>query len=246
MKDELIDSLGGGKMLSLEGLDASGKSTQMRLLRAWLDAIGVQYDCVSFPRTSSPGFGNAIRQFLNGEFGSVEEVNPYLLAALFAADRLAARPQMAAALSAGKLLVVDRYVHSNIAFQCAKLANEPEKQKLTAWIEEMEFTVGRLPKPELAVYFRVPIDFVRENVATRRGHGAPVASQSVDIHEASDALQLQVAKEYARLAERDNTIQVIECACSDGRMRKADDVFADLKTLVGDRLSIHQEHISCP
>ena len=71
----------------LEGLDGAGKSTQIRMLRQLLAERGVESEYVHFPRFDAPVYGELIARFLRGEFGGVNEVDPYLVALLFAGDR---------------------------------------------------------------------------------------------------------------------------------------------------------------
>ena len=77
----------------LEGLDGAGKSTQDRMLRQLLSERGVESEYVHFPRFDAPVYGELIARFLRGEFGGVNEVDPYLVALLFAGDRAAAPMQ---------------------------------------------------------------------------------------------------------------------------------------------------------
>ena len=97
----------------LEGLDGAGKSTQIRMLRQLLAERGVESEYVHFPRFDAPVYGELIARFLRGEFGGVNEVDPYLVALLFAGDRAAAGPQIRAWIAEGKAVVLDRYVYSN-------------------------------------------------------------------------------------------------------------------------------------
>ena len=94
----------------LEGLDGAGKSTQIRLLREWLAARGVASEYIHFPRFDAPVYGELVARFLRGEFGSVDAVDPYLVALLFAGDRAAAAPRIR------ELLV--RHVHAACIFRC--------------------------------------------------------------------------------------------------------------------------------
>ena len=94
----------------LEGLDGAGKSTQIKRLRQLLADRGIESEYVHFPRFDSPVFGELIARFLRGELGSVESVDPYIVALLFAGDRADMAPQIRSWQSEGKVVIVDRYV----------------------------------------------------------------------------------------------------------------------------------------
>ena len=85
----------------LEGLDGAGKSTQIRLLRRLLAERGVESEYVHFPRFDAPVYGELIARFLRGEFGGVGQVDPYLVALLFAGDRADFAPQIRQWLAGG-------------------------------------------------------------------------------------------------------------------------------------------------
>src|ERR1700748_2878076 len=110
-----------GKFVVLEGIDGSGKHTQMELLGRALDSHAIAYARVGFPNYEG-FFGKLVAQFLNGEFGALEAVDPHFSAMLYANDRLESKPGMERELAAGKLLIADRYVASNLAHQGARTA----------------------------------------------------------------------------------------------------------------------------
>ena len=114
----------------LEGLDGAGKSTQIRMLQELFARRGVACRYLHFPRFDAPVFGDLIARFLRGELGTVEAVDPYLVALLFAGDRGDAAAEIRQWLASGEAVVLDRYVYSNVAFQCAKLSSEDERRAL--------------------------------------------------------------------------------------------------------------------
>ena len=121
----------------LEGLDGAGKSTQVRLLRELLSASGLRSEYIHFPRFDAPVYGELIARFLRGEFGGVGEVDPYLVALLFAGDRAEAAGQIRDWLAEGRAVVLDRYVYSNVGFQCAKLPEGEPRRRLARWILDL-------------------------------------------------------------------------------------------------------------
>ena len=109
-----------GKLIALEGIDGSGKLTQLDLLARELDSRGLPTFRISFPRYES-FFGKLVGRYLNGEFGELGAVDPHLSALLYAGDRLEAKPEIETALSAGKIVLADRYIGSNMAHQSARV-----------------------------------------------------------------------------------------------------------------------------
>ena len=137
------------KFVVIEGLDACGKSTQIKLLDDYLDSAGLRYKHLHFPRTDSPVYGEMIARFLRGEFGDINGVDPYLVALLYAGDRQGAKAIIEGWLRKDYLVIVDRYVYSNIAFQCAKVDVPAEKEKLENWINELEYGYNKIPAPAI-------------------------------------------------------------------------------------------------
>jgi dTMP kinase len=143
-----------GKFVVLEGIDGSGKHTQMELLGRSLAERAIDYARVGFPNYDG-FFGKLVAQFLNGDFGPLDAVDPHFSAMLYANDRLESKPAMESELAAGKLLLADRYVASNLAHQGARTS--PEKRaEFLRWLAQLEYDVYKLPHEDLVIYLRVP------------------------------------------------------------------------------------------
>lgn len=221
-----------GYLVAFEGLDGSGKSTQARLLAQTLSRRGTQCEYISFPRTREKGYGEAIAMFLRGEFGSVESVHPYLVAALFAGDRAASNSTIRGWLAAGKFVVADRYFYSNAAFQAAKLSGEAAKSEFESWIHCIEYTCNQIPPADLTVFLDVPLELIESNMLKRSAEPRSYLRGQTDIHEASLSLQAKVAEEYHRLASVDGSFHVVPCADEQGNMRTVQSVHSDVMRLL--------------
>src|SRR5271169_6709206 len=138
-----------GKLIALEGIDGSGKRTQLDLLARALGAQGRATLQISFPRYES-SFGKLVARYLNGEFGSLETVDPHLSALLYAGDRLEAKPELESALAAGKIVLADRYVGSNLAHQSERVPPE-RRDEFLAWLRHLEYGLYGLPVEDLVV-----------------------------------------------------------------------------------------------
>lgn len=119
-----------GKIITIEGLDGAGKSTQIKLLTDRLTKMGIAYKFIHFPLMEKGVYGELVAEFLRGEFGALKNVHPKLVALLFAENRKEHIHKIKQWLAEGYLVILDRYVKSNIAFQCAKIEEEFEKEQL--------------------------------------------------------------------------------------------------------------------
>jgi dTMP kinase len=196
----------------LEGLDGSGKSTQNRLLREYLDQNNLAYKYLHFPRTGHGIFGELIAKFLRGELGKIDEVNPYLVSLIYAADREDAKANMLDWLSEGHILLADRYVMSNVAFQCAKLKTAEEKKQLQEWIFHLEYSHFGIPRPDLNIFLDVPFEFTRKKLTTQRsGDERDYLKGRQDIHESDLDFQDKVRQVYLEHSEKEENLRLISC-----------------------------------
>ena len=222
----------------LEGLDGAGKSTQVKKLRAYLESLNGNLEYIHFPRYDAPVYGNLVSRFLRGDFGSNETVHPQLVALLFAEDRHGAAPQMKKVLEQGGNILLDRYVYSNIAYQCAKLKDADEAAALRDWIFDTEYGNFELPKPDLNIFLDVPISFVESKLKSQRG-GADrdYLEGAQDIHEADIEFQKRVRDIYRQQCEIDPKFIRIDCSDEYGQMLPPDEIFAKVKSVVDEAVN---------
>lgn len=219
----------------LEGLDGAGKSTQVRKLREYLEGKG-PLEYIHFPRYNAPVYGELISRFLRGDFGTNETVHPQLVALIYAEDRHGAVPEISEALQQGNVLF-DRYVYSNIAYQCAKLKDPEEVERLRKWIIDTEFGTFGEPRPDLNIFLNVPLSFVENNLTHQReGNDRDYLNGAHDIHEASMDFQRRVRDIYLLQARKDPDFKVVDCSDADGNMLPEDEIFAKIKAFVDERL----------
>lgn len=214
----------------LEGLDGAGKSTQIRMLRGLLSELGVQSEYIHFPRFDAPVYGELIARFLRGEFGAADAVDPYLVALLFAGDRAEAAPLIRRWLAEGKAVVLDRYVWSNVGFQCAKLPEGEPRRRLARWILDLEFGHNNLPRPDLSLFLDVPFSFTESKLTQlREGDDRAYLKGAEDIHEASLRLQQQVRSVYLEAAACDPALRIVDCRDATGAMDTPEGNFAKIR-----------------
>jgi dTMP kinase len=212
-----------GLLLAIEGIDGAGKGTQAARLAETARASGRSVASFSFPLYDDNPFSRAVADYLNGEFGSADDVHPELAALLYAGDRFHARPSLVAALAENDLVVCDRYVGSNMAHQGAKLDGDA-RRRLLDWLDEVEFGEFALPRPDLVVLLDAPVALARELVGRKATRG--YTTLEADIHEADAAHSGATRDVYLELAARYGW-RVVETADGD-RVRGVDDVAADV------------------
>ena len=192
----------------MEGIDGSGKRTQVDLLAGILAAGegGHSIYSTGFPQYDS-WFGRMVGQFLNGDFGPLDEVDPHFTALLYAGDRFEAKPKLEAALNKGQIVLVDRYIGSNLAHQTARVPVE-KREDFRRWIEHLEYGIYDLPREDLILYLRVPPRLAQTLVARKSARSYTSAKQ--DILEAS-LRHLEQAAEMYDLLSRQPPWVTIEC-----------------------------------
>lgn len=217
------------RLFVIEGVDGAGKSTQIRMLQDFFTKLGYKNEYLHFPRTDAPYFGELIARFLRGEFGSLNDVDPYLVAMLYAGDRRDASEMLARWLRDGKVVLLDRYTYSNIAYQCAKLINQEERDRLREWILELEFSHFGIPKPDLNIFLDVPFSFTEKKLtAERSGRDREYLRGIRDIHEDSLAFQRTVRNIYLDVARNDGSLAFIDCSDGKGNMLPPSVIFENI------------------
>ena len=220
-------------LVVLEGLDGAGKSTQVKKLREYLESIFGCLEYIHFPRYDAPVYGELISSFLRGDFGQNDAVHPQLVALLFAEDRHGAAPEMKKALASGRTVLLDRYVYSNIAYQCAKMNDSEKAEKLREWIFNTEYGDFDLPRPDLNIFLDVPIGFVESKLKGHRGGSdRDYLLGAQDIHEADIEFQKKVREIYRRQCEIDPKFIRIDCSDECGNMLPPGAIFDKVKAVV--------------
>jgi dTMP kinase len=195
-----------GKLIAIEGIDGSGKRTQVELLATALRTQGHSVHSTGFPQYVS-WFGKMVGQFLNGELGPLESVDPHFTALLYAGDRYEAKPRLETALNNGQIVLADRYIASNLAHQTARVT--PEKRAaFVEWIEHLEYRIYGLPPEDLVVYLRVPPVQAQRLVAQKSQRSYTSAQK--DLQEASLRHLEDAAEMYDFLSKR-GSWTTIEC-----------------------------------
>ena len=210
-------------LIDLEGIDGSGKGTQAARLCDRLIAAGISAVLVSFPRYDATQFGKAVGEFLNGAFGTLDAVHPFLVSLLFAGDRFESKEFLLEKIATHDVVVLDRYVPSNVAHQASKL-DGTARTELAQRILAVEFGVFGMPRPDLVLFLDLPVDVAQRLIAKKKARS--YTELAADIQEA-DAIYLgRVRSAYEELAATEPNWRRISC-CDGSRLRTIDEI-ADL------------------
>jgi len=199
-------------LVVIEGLDGSGKSTQVKMLKQFFESKNIPYRYIHFPRPECPFYGELISRFLRGDFGDIDQVDPYLVALIYAGDRFDAKNQIVQWMNEGFLVLLDRYVFSNIAFQCAKMNTDEDVMRLRHWILDLEYNYNALPKPSINIFMDVPDEFTKMQLTSNRdGEDRAYLQGNIDIHEKNLDFQARVRKEYMEVMNLAENSVIINC-----------------------------------
>jgi len=155
-----------GKLIVIEGIDGTGKKTQSNLLIKRLNEEGYKTAYFDFPRYDNPSSW-AIKEFLNGNLGELNQLNPKIISILFAFDRFCVSNEIRDALNQGKIAIANRYTTSNMGHQAAQIKNKEEKDKFLEWLENLEYNVYKLPKPNKVILLYMNPDIAQQLIEKR-------------------------------------------------------------------------------
>lgn len=215
-----------GKLIAIDGVDASGKQTHTELLTEYLQNKGIKVRRLSFPMYDSPSSA-LVKMYLSGELGkSADDVDAYCASTLFAADRFATyRSDWHKDYEdADTVIVADRYVSSNMIHQAGKICDTAEKDKFLDWLSDFEFNLYRLPRPDLTLFLDMPPEYGRILMQNRANKFS--GSSELDIHE-GDFSYLEKSYNNAKYVAEKFRWTHIPCVL-DGKIRAIDDIFAEI------------------
>lgn len=197
------------KLIIMEGLDGSGKSTQTQLLQNYFENKGIEYKKIKLPDYDSPS-STLVKMYLGGEFGKkASDVNAYAAGAFYAVDRYASFKQnWKTDYENNVLILADRYATSNSIYQMEKIASDKWDEYLN-WSADFEYNKLGIPKPDCVIFLDMPVE-ISQRLMTGRYNGD---EGKKDVHEA-DVEFLQKCRKSALYAAKKQNWNVVPC--SDG------------------------------
>lgn len=198
------------KLIVIEGLDGSGKSTQAELLEKSLKENGVNYRKIKLPDYESPS-STLVKMYLSGDFGKeAAAVNAYAAGAFYAVDRYASfNLDWKKDYDSDALIIADRYATSNSIYQMEKVPPE-EWDSYLEWSYDFEYRKLGIPVPDAVIFLDMPVE-VSQRLMTERYGGD---ESEKDVHE-SDVEYLKNCRKSALYAAKKQGWYIVDC--SDGR-----------------------------
>ncbi|GGB22679.1 dTMP kinase [Sphingomonas metalli] len=184
-----------GFLLAIEGGDGAGKATAAAEVAARLNAAGRTATVLSFPRYADTLGGHMLGEYLGGRLPHA--ASPRAAAVLYALDRFESAAVIAEAAAQHDVVVFDRYIASNMAYQAAQAA-PGDAREVMGWIARLEIEQFGLPLPDLSVYLDTPVEIARGLILRKRRRSYTDAA--LDTYEADVALQVRVRDNYAAMA----------------------------------------------
>ena len=200
------------RFIVIEGVDGTGKETQTGILINKLRQLGIIVLEQHFPRYDESPWGLIIKEYLNGKYGDPIKQSPYTSSIPYAADRMDASIKIKDHLSQNNshMVVADRYMLSNAAYQSAKIENLEERKKFLDWLFKTESEKFKLITPDLTIVLTLPIEIIEKHLNER---------EEKDGHESNKEYLLRVAKLYIELAGQQN-LSIINCAENNEQLSK--------------------------
>ncbi len=214
-----------GKLIIIEGGDGSGKTVQAKLLTEYFQTEGIGYRLFDFPNYGS-FYGSLVKRLLDGEFGRLNQLSPYLASLPYSLDRSAFVDELRSYLTTSGIAVSNRYTTSSMAHWGARLDKDKDFWRYVDWLSELEYGHIGLPKEDLVIYLYVPwrigYKLSEHKYADRKSHSG------LDIQERDQQNRARVEERYLKLCERFDHWHKIDCTDQEGLLLT--------KETVGDRI----------
>lgn len=203
-----------GKLIVIDGTDGSGKATQVDLLRKRLIKDGHTVKLLDFPEYYKNFFGAFIGHCLSEQYYNWINVHPKIASIAYAADRFESSAQIQNWLKKGYIVLANRYVSANQIHQGGKIANTKKRANFIKWLDEMEYGVFKIPRPDITLYLNLPIDIILKLIGERDGKmkRAYLKKGRKDVHESDAAFLLNSSKSAIWLCKTIPKFIKIDCA----------------------------------
>lgn len=214
-----------GKLIVIEGTDCSGKETQSKMVVEKLRKKGINIFTYGFPRYDTPtgkivGGPYLGKSYIcDGWFSEgAPNVDALVASAYYAADRRYNINEIKEHLANGDIVLLDRYVESNMAYQGGKLKTSEERKRIYEKLDKLEFDIMELPRPDAVIFLYMPYEYA---TILKKGR-----KEEADQIESDAELLIQAQNAYLELTKMYNYIK-IDCV-KDDIIRTIDDINDDV------------------
>jgi len=222
-----------GKFFVIDGTDGSGKGTQTRILIEKLKNEGYNVLEVDFPQYGKKSAG-MVEEYLNGKFGDFDEVSAYQASIFYACDRFSASRDMKKHLENGGIILGNRYVSSNQIHQSSKITDKEELDKFLVWLEDLEFNIFKIPKPDRVFFLNMPYEigqkFVKKKSTEERSYIEN--DEKVDIHESSKNHMRDAYMRACELVDRFDYWTEVKSVKQDGELKTIEKINDEIYNLI--------------
>ena len=199
-----------GKLIVIEGIDASGKGTQTKLLAERLKKEGYKVEIINFPQYDNWS-SIFIKKYLNGDLGKIEDVGPYQCSIFYALDRYIISRKIRQWLEEGYMVICNRYVASNKGHQASKIEDKNERDKFLKWLDKLEYSIFKNPKEDVNVFLDVPPEICQKLVDQKKLRDYLNSDKKRDIHEDNIDYLIKSREAYLELLNKENNWLKVEC-----------------------------------
>lgn len=199
-----------GKFIVIDGTDGSGKATQTKLLYDSLIKEGIKVKKIDFPQYTNNFFGKLLRECLDGKLGDFIAINSKVASVLYAADRWESAEAIKKWLRQGYVVIADRYVSSNQIHQGGKIFDEKKRKEFLKWLDEMEFNIFKIPKPDAIIFLDVPINITKTLLNARAEERRKKGSYK-DIAEENEKHMAESRESALKMVKSNNNWFRVDC-----------------------------------
>lgn len=221
-----------GYFIVFEGSDGSGKATQAALLLKFLRKKRNNVKKIEFPQYGKKSAG-LIENYLKGEYGSSENVDPYTASIFYACDRYDASFKIKKWLNQGYIVISDRYTSSSAGHQGGKIEDKKERTRYIKWLYDLEYNILKLPKPNISFILKTTPEFSyklsikNKNIKNSKGLSY-LGNKKRDIHEKDKKHLKNTIDSYDELAKKyPHEFKVINCI-SDEKLLSPDIIHQEI------------------
>lgn len=221
-----------GKLIVIDGTDGSGKATQVALLTRRLKREGYTVKNVDFPEYYKNFFGKFIGHCLSEQYYNFVKVHPKIASVLYAADRFESKRDIETWLAKGYIVIANRYVSANQIHQGGKIKDPKKRQAFIKWLDEMEYKVFKIPRPNVVLYLSVPLELsIRLTKDRNKNSKRNYLGNKKDVHEVDTEFQKNSRNSALWLAKTQKYYKKIDCS-NKNTIRTREDIHEEIYSKV--------------